>query len=755
MKTKRFILSTLLLIIATMFNAVFAQSAEEAAKYGQLQEIQVPKAGKLGKFVKNADPNVTALKISGELNEKDLVVLFSLPNVAYLDLQEAKVVATSYKFKDNFGNMTERFIGQNDLLLSCSDELKFLVLPHYVQKVALLKKPQHALDMLVADYRVKFIQPRRSPDSNDNRINIDINEIKIYTSNEGKSIEEYFASLSKEQYGEVSTDCKTLYLIGDGKYCNGSKLFPEEIVIQSTGERILNVYMGKDPIVDLSSYNRLLGAAFFMNDNIKKVYTGEKITEIPQLCFRYCRQLEFVDMPAVKTIKQFAFADCSSLTGVSMPSIAYVEKHAFLDASQLRGTIYTYKLPENRDVLDLSQFVGTGVSKIDLTEHAYAPDLVMPSDRTTPAYVKNYVEFIIPANSRKHRYDVGEWKNLHVIEQGTQDTYSFKLDSVGMLQNLITEDNALNIRKLTLRGVLDESDFEVIRACKNLKYLDLTNCFTFQSTKNAKADLASNIALLQLFSMASTYDREKKEQQYEHYEVSTETVQAARVRENFLKGLGVDDISNEDIEKMFGNGKVILREECWLPQYALNGLTKLEELILPTKLLKIENEKSLFYKDEDKMSLRRVQVSKELKYIGDKVFKNAYNLQEINFSDSLQYIGVSCFRKSGLTKVDLSKTKIKYWGDSAPKDATNMLFTDAFLGCPLQEFRSPIGAQYPEKWYNGSQILDWSSETVIYMNMPEPFCKSESFGTYKELHIPRGMKAAWRGYPNLIDDIDL
>ena len=67
---------------------MLAQSAEDAAKYGQLQEIQVPAAGKLGKFIKKADPNVMALKISGDFNEKDWELLYSLPNVAYLDLQD-------------------------------------------------------------------------------------------------------------------------------------------------------------------------------------------------------------------------------------------------------------------------------------------------------------------------------------------------------------------------------------------------------------------------------------------------------------------------------------------------------------------------------------------------------------------------------------------------------------------------------------------------------------------------------------------
>ncbi|MBQ3945542.1 MAG: hypothetical protein II670_08050, partial [Alphaproteobacteria bacterium] len=116
MNTKKLFLSLLLLVMATFMSGLFAQSAEEAAKYGQLQEIQVPAAGKLGKFIKKADPNATALKISGELNEKDLAILFSLPNITYLDLTDAQNIATTYEYKGKDGKQ-ELKIDEDEFML--------------------------------------------------------------------------------------------------------------------------------------------------------------------------------------------------------------------------------------------------------------------------------------------------------------------------------------------------------------------------------------------------------------------------------------------------------------------------------------------------------------------------------------------------------------------------------------------------------------------------------------------------------------
>lgn len=764
MKTRKFFLSLLLLVTATFMGGLFAQSAEEAAKYGQLQEIQLPKAGKLGKFIKKADPNVKALKISGELNEKDWELLYSLPNVAYLDLQDVHNTATSYKYKRADGQKMEYIITENELILFCTDALKYLAVPHNVVVVSLYGIVDYSLDMLVADYELVFAYTRTSDSQEIMRCKkMKFQEMKIISSTDGVAIETYFEKLGSENHTNV--DCKTLYIEGDNKNIMCSDIYPEEIIISSTGERILNHYIGNSKSIDLSEYNRVLGNAF-RGSSIESVNTGEHITEISTSCFADCKNLKQVRLPNVKTIRSTAFYYCKALESIYAPAIELVERNAFLEANIPVGFQYTYKVPGDKDKLDLSMFDNTGVTTVDLTEFQYAPDIdetIWDSGKgnkyTSLRILKKNTLFLIPQGARAHRYNTGIWEDFRIKEVGAKNAYVCRLDSVGSLKHYITDDNAQNIDSLILNGVMDETEFEYIRKCRNLKYLDMSHCFTFASVEVAKNKAKAELAFAQLVALASGWDRQQKELQHANHEISTEQLQQAQVRDYFIQNSGIDDISMEDVDALFGNGKIIPSSECYFPDYALIGLWQLEEIKFPRKLLKLEV-KNLWDRSKFYTKLKKVTFSNELKFLGNCLFEDAAALQEVNFPDSLQYIGISCFRDAGLTKVDLSNTQIKFWSESARKDATNMLFTDAFANCPLTEFHSPIKAQYPKKWYEDQWIKnDKPNEVVMYMNMPEPFCNAEVLqgllGRIKEIHIPRGMKAAWRGYPNVIDDIDL
>lgn len=768
MRTRRIIFSSLLLIVATMFNAVFAQSAEEAAKYGQLQEIQVPAAGKLGKYIKKKDSNVTAVKISGELNAKDWDVLFSLPNVAYLDLQNVTNVAPLYKFKDNQGYNVEVELSDGQILLNLPETLKFLAVPMGAKNVLLPNNIRYTFEMLVLGSGTVFLGYEgwygKLRLNDEYYKSIKFNNISVTATGsiqDGNGIVGYLNS-KFSRWDNNYTNCKTLYIQGDGQYCNCDNIYPEEIVILSTGDKILRKYTGSAKIVDLSGYSYIYAYAF-NGSTVEIVNTGDKITEIPEGCFWKCIQLKKITMPAVNTIRSRAFQECSNLTTISIPSVELIEPNAFAGVDIQKDLNYTYKVPADVLNLDLSIFVNTGVKIVDLSEHPYAPDLSWNRDNGNkyeylPILQKNTM-FLIPPGARSHRYNAGDWQTLRIKEIGAKTTYTCKLDSIGSLKHFITDDIAENIESLTLNGVMDETEFELIKKCKNLKYLDMSHCFTFASVEVAKNKAKAELAFAQLVALASGWDRQQKELQHANHEISTEQLQQAQVRDYFIQNSGIDDISMEDVDALFGNGKVIPNSECYFPDYALIGLWQLEEIKFPRKLLKLEL-KNLWDKSKFYTKLKKVTFSNELKFLGDHLFEDAAALQEVNFPDSLQYVGVSCFRKAGLKKVDLSNTQIKFWSESAPKDATNMLFTDAFYNCPLTEFRSPIKAQYPKKWYEDQWIKnDKPNEVVMYMNMPEPFCNAEVLqgllGRIKEIHIPRGMKAAWRGYPNVIDDIDL
>ena len=777
MRTRRVIVGSLLLIVATMFNAVFAQSAEEAAKYGQLQEIQVPAAGKLSKFVKKADPNATALKISGELNDKDLAILFSLPNIAYLDLTEAQNIATDYVHKGNNGKQELKIDGDEFLLL-CGNSLKYLAIPKNKTIITILPEISYELDWLDINGEIRFIncgeERQEQKGYNWQRVphnewaeakNIKVTNIKVHSlvdANSKKSLSEYicdYYSNSQTRFAAAGYDlslvgargmrCETLHIADNGNSVSKEvkrALFnvqPQDIVIVSTGEKILKFYYGNAKVVDLSSYNGLIAGAF-AETSIEEVNLGEKITVIPEGCFRECKQLKKITMPNVSTIKQGAFEDTKIIYDLHL----------------------TYKLPAESTTLDLTELKGTGITKVDLTEHLYAPELKRPTrnnnkeeDRQEWDSMQEYLEFTIPAGARSHRYNVGDWSKLHLIELGVSDTYTFKLDSVGSLKNFINDDNAHNICKLTLSGVMDETEFELIRKCKYLTYLDMSHCFTFASVEVAKNNAKAELAFAQLLALASGWDRQQKELQHANHEISTEQLQQAQIRDYFIQNSGIEDISMEDVDALFGNGKVIPSSECYFPDYALQGLFFLEEIKFPKKLLKIEK-KTLWAKSEFYTRLRKVTFSNELKYLGDMTFEEQKNLSEVNFPDSLQYIGQLCFQKCNIKKVDLSKTQITQCDDHLYKTDTNLLVLNAFYGNPIEEFHSPKNLAYRQKWYENEWMKnDKPNEVVMYMNTPEPFCNAEVlqglYGRIKEIHIPRGMKAAWRGYPNVIDDIDL
>ena len=161
---KKFFISALLLVAATFMSGVFAQSAEEAAKYGQLQEIHVPAAGKLGKLIKKDDPTITALKLSGELNAKDWEILFSLPNIAYLDLWDTKNIAPTYEWKEGKEKKSMELIkGTRNLTpMRNLSAVKFLAVPSATDGIAFSENTTYTLNMLVPNSKGVGISPNIS-----------------------------------------------------------------------------------------------------------------------------------------------------------------------------------------------------------------------------------------------------------------------------------------------------------------------------------------------------------------------------------------------------------------------------------------------------------------------------------------------------------------------------------------------------------------------------------------------------------------
>lgn len=802
MNTRKFFLSLLLLVTATFMSGVFAQSAKDAAKYGQLQEIQVPKAGKLGKFIKKADPNVTALKISGELDAKDFALLFTLPNIAYLDLTNIQLSTSynqmRYEYKDG---KEKKYIDvfKNELLLMCPNTLKYLALPSKTTKLIIPDGYSYSLDMLVVDGRYNITgtetssgfsgsTTRYTPSSITfrcakirpanyfrGRYGVEEDALTKKHSNRNRTgylkrneeRNKYDNSFENDLSGQKRDRVHVLYIPSKEalQWSVMEKFDPEEIVIESTGKKILNRYAGGSN-ADVSGYDEIREYAF-ANSSVVTVTLGNNIKKLPRGCFYNCKSLTSINMPSVEEFGEYALEGATSLS------------------------LSEYILSANVQEIDVTS-LPSSVKVINLTQHKYPPTLnnyepkkrvwksgvIFTTDHTfMDLGALSDVEFIIPKGSFK-KYQIGNWKYLHITEDGAQDTYSFQLDSVGSLKNFLTEDIIPNVKKLTLKGVLGETDFELIRKCKNLQYLDISNCFTFEETQAAKERYSEQASFWKMVAAGVDASREMNQRKYDNWEISTEeAVQreaAARIAKSFLP----ETMTPEEMDRAFGKDRVIWRKECYFPEFAFEGLCWLEHIEFPQKFVAIN--KALFSSKAEMQHLTTIHFSEETALLGDFIFSGASNLKEINIPRELMIIGRGCFKGCAIEKVDLTNTKIKFWVLTTREIMgvqSYGLTLDAFFDCPLKEFHSPKNIKAPEgcERLRDSSIEERYGESTspvdkrlktnnsnlvkLYFYFEEPFCSAQHFeniyGKAKEIHIPRGMKAAWRGYSNLIDDIDL
>ena len=490
-----------ILMVVVFTSEVFAQSAKEAAKYGELQEIQVVKPGSLKKFIKKGDSNVKAIKVSGELNAQDWAIIYSLPNIAYLDLHDivCKETVMEQKHLDKFISFpfySDPSISSHELLLLCNNTLKYLVLPEGIQTVYFYGDRHYTLDMLCTSEHVYLMSTKDWLKAWEDRHRyptaMTIHNIRTKSYADGCiDINQFLYDFLQCQDSPFNI-CDTLFITGNNNKVR-TCFIPRVMIMEDTMEKTLIQYRDTNKFVDLSTFDHI-GFGAFNNCNIEEINLGDKITHIPAGCFAGCKNLKKISMPKVTSIGVGAFGNCTNLKKISMPKVTSIGVNAF------EGTTITHNIPYklHADSLEfhMLHLKGTGMTVVDLTNHPYAPILdTEGTEYDFREYVEENVEFIISAGTRKHRYNVGGWEKLRITELGTQDTYTFQLDSVGSLKNFLTDDIIPNVRSLTLKGFMDETEFALIRQCKYLKYLDMTDCFT----RSCQAEIPIQCCFLTVF----------------------------------------------------------------------------------------------------------------------------------------------------------------------------------------------------------------------------------------------------------------
>lgn len=418
----------------------------------------------------------------------------------------------------------------------------------------------------------------------------------------------------------------------------------------------------------------------------------------------------------IDDIEPYAFYGHFEIDSIDLNvnGLTYIGAYAFA------GTKFTsITIPESITQISPSAFDGSLIEEV-IVESKYPPIIKEKYEgRETDWKVGDTrridrIQFIIPQNS-KERYSIGDWKQLHIREAGAQTDYELTIEIPGTLSDFINDENASNIINLTLKGFLDDTDYEALKKCKNLNKLDMSHCFTIISEKTQKAERDKEQAELAILQALYGLATEEAERQYNRGETSIGTVLETHTVKNYL----------DEIQKLYDNNQFVADKNCKMPYKALEGLSVLKEFAYPVQLLSACVSLP--------GSIEKVTLPPMATEIGG--FGGCKKLKTILVPSSVTSIKSYSFKGCNIDELDLSNTQITEFPE------------ESFENCHVTVFKAPKGLKRMCCGYK------FTTDNAWYYTQEPPTCfRFEG----KMIHIPRGTKAGWSSVDKriiIIDDI--
>lgn len=228
---------------------------------------------------------------------------------------------------------------------------------------------------------------------------------------------------------------------------------------------------------------------------------------------------------------------------------------------------------------------------------------------------------------------IPSWANVDV---------SIKVKKAGTILDSLSIDKLGSIRSLSIIGILNENDLEVIKSCTFLKSLDLSQCYTTLSEEEQAERKANEDFLLGMFQAMGKLSEEK----YKRGEIS--------YTDNLQTQLFVELTKGKDQVKNASVG-------CVIPAGSFSGMKHLETVILPVRASVIEGKAF-----QDCPKLKEVMLPPYLKEINTGAFAFCPKLTAIVFPHTLTSIGsydqqhtygrsaAASFVETGVEKLDFS-----------------------------------------------------------------------------------------------------
>lgn len=272
-------------------------------------------------------------------------------------------------------------------------------------------------------------------------------------------------------------------------------------------------------------------------------------------------------------------------------------------------------------------------------------------------------------------------------------TLDIKLEKPNTILSVLPIDKLSSIDSLTITGFMYETDLEVLKQCKNMRYLNLAKTYITSSPQKKREEDANAAALSGLFSLLGQ-------------------VADAKYTNGDMTALEHAQIAG--FSKLMEDATSVTKaeEECYVPHETLEGMKRLETVILPLRASSIGGH--AFY---GCTSLKHVVLPPFLSRMGNASFANCYNLEHIDFPATLtdigmekrhsmsDYNGACSFENTKIKKFDFSSCTFKSNGFS-----NTWIFS---FSSNIEELRLPKGVSKIDIRGGGGRIYVPSNATSL------------------------------------------
>ena len=398
-----------------------------------------------------------------------------------------------------------------------------------------------------------------------------------------------------------------------------------------------------------------------------------------------------------------------------------------IDAYALDGFVIKHlTLPPTLKYFNVNAFKNNNILEAQFTSKA-APIVYEKYHDTTRNYLSDTGTKFIAPKGTIDKFRIGPWGSLNngywsacLFEDGNEGTLDITLEAPGTLSNYITDDNALNIEHLVIRGVLYDTDFDVINKCKNLRSLNLKYsfpCLSPETLAKNKKEAETLMGLLGLAFEGAAADTKSK------FDNGTGSYMDAAyynaLNDKYKKLMSETSIENIEADPT-----------CVLPEGAFKGLRFLLAITYPSQMESLKN--GGLYSDYVQKIVLPPNLKKLNAHIGTPY------LRSITIPPSVKEIGGYVFSGSkNIQEIDLRNTGVETIAWSALYDCPNL---QNFYG-------SPVLKSFNRDNYSSSPKL----QTGWFYTKTMP----NGLYYFDVIHIPEGYSAAYTNLGNtlIIDDI--